>query len=544
MGADQPGTPAAPSQDRGISEETIRGQLAKVLASPEFARRPVLQNFLSFVVEKVLAGRAHEVKEYTVATEVFGRRASFDASKDSIVRIQAGRLRRALESYYSSCSCRDPVRIEIPKGNYVPTFHRLSASEPDKGESRPEWGEARPTESLGPTVAVMPLVNLTGDPGQEYFAEGLTEELTHELARFQGLSVVASYSTIQMKNERAGVRQMARRLGVRFLLEGGMRRDPGIIKISVRLIDTASELQVWSEQYRRELKSESLIALQEEIAGKVAGKIGDLFGVISSHMSRESRKKPPDNLNTYDAFLRYFHYHFFFSSESFAAAFEALESALAEEPENGLAWSLLGHLYALNYALEYFPANTPLESATAMARKGVALDPENQLAHIILSFVFFLQNERDHFFQEADKAFALNPNNPSSIAWIGWGRALYGDWEPGLALLARGMRLNPHCPGWYYAAPYFDYYRRGRYPEALGAARQFNTPQLFWDPLLLAAALGQMGRKLEAQAEVERLVTLKPDFTTRGSDLISTYIKSPSLIEATLDGLRKAGLKI
>ncbi len=545
MSSERSGFPSTvPTQDLGVSEEAVKDQLAKLIVSPELARRPVLRHFLSFVVEKVLAGRAHEVKEYTVAIEVFGRRESFDASKDSIVRIQAGRLRRALERYYASCSGHDPVKIEIPKGSYVPTFHKLSAPESGKGKAWPEWGGARPTESPGPTVAVLPLVNMTNDPAQEYFADGLTEELTHELARYQGLSVVASYSTVQMKNERAGAREMAQRLGVRFLLEGGVRRDVDLIKISVRLIDTATELQVWSEQYRRELKTVSLIAVQEEISGKVAGKIGDLFGVISWRMSRESLKKPPGSLNTYDAFLRYFHFLLSLTSESLTAAFKALEDAVAEEPENGLAWSLLAHLYANNYALEYFQADTSIETATAMARKGVVLDPENQLAHLILAFVLFLQNERDAFFREAETAFTLNPNNPASISWVGWARALYGDWKLGLALLAKGMQLNPHCPGWYYAAPYFDYFRRGKYPEALEAARQFNTPQLFWDPLLLAAALGQMGRELEAQAEVERLLALKPDFPARASFLITLYAKSPSLIEAILDGLRKAGLKI
>jgi adenylate cyclase len=545
MGSDRSGFPStAPIQDVGIPEEAVKDQLAKLLTSPEFARRPVLRVFLSFVVEKVLAGRAHEIKEYTVAIEVFGRKENFDASKDSIVRIQAGRLRRALERYYASCGGHDLVKIEIPRGSYVPTFQKLSAGEVGKGKTWPEWGGARPTESLGPTVAVLPLVNMTNDAEQEYFADGLTEELTHELARFQGLSVVASYSTMQLKNERAGTREMAQRLGVRFLLEGGVRRDVDLIKISVRLIDTATELQVWSEQYRRELKTESIIALQEEIAGKVAGKIGDLFGVISLRMSIESQKRPPDSLSTYDAFLRYFHYHFSLSSESFVAAFKALEDAVAEEPENGLAWSLLAHLHANNYALEYSRTDSSLDRATTMARKGVALDPGNQLAHLILAFVFFLRNERDSFFREAEIAFALNPNNPASISWVGWARALYGDWEPGLALLAKGMELNPHCPGWYYAAPYFDYFSKRSYPEALRAARQFNTPQLFWDPLLLAAALGQMGRELEAQAEVERLLALKPDFPSRASFLISLYAKSPSLIEAILDGLRKAGLKI
>ena len=115
-----------------------------------------------------------------------------------------------------------------------------------------------------------------------------------------------------------------------------------------------------------------------------------------------------------------------------------------------------------------------------------------------------------------------------------------GTWS----LLEKGIGLNPYFPGWYHLAPYFDCYRQGRYPQALGEARQFNMPQLFWDPLLLAAALGQMGRELEARAEVERLLALRPDFPTCASRLIGMFVKTPSLVEATLDGLRKAGLKI
>jgi adenylate cyclase len=544
MSAEQSGSPpTALGSDREFSEEIIRGQLATVLASPEFARRPVLRNFLSFVVEKALAGRSHEIKGYTVATEVFGRNENFDGQKDSVVRIQAGRLRRALERYYLSSGAQDPVKIEIPKGSYEPRFHRLSTPESGKGGSRPERGGPAFTLSHGPSVAVMPLVNLTGDPGQEYFTDGLTEEFTRELARFQNLRVVASHSTLQMKGVKACAREMGQRLGARFLVEGSVRKEADQVKISVGLIDTTTGLQIWGEQYRRELRAESLITLQEDIGRRVASKVGDLFGIISTQLSKESQKKPPGTLTTYDALLRYHHYQTSLSAEAFARAFKALEDAAVEEPESGLAWSLLANLYANNYALGHSQMKTTLETAMAMARKGASLDPGNQLVRAILAFVLFLQNDKDNFFREAEECVALNPNNPAIIGFIGWATALYGDWEHGLALMEKGIELNPHFPGWYHLAPYFDCYRQGRYSEAFREARQFNMAQLFWDPLLQAAALGQMGRESEAGSEIDRLLVLRPDFPTCGSRLIGFYVKTPSLIEATLDGLRKAGLK-
>jgi adenylate cyclase len=543
MGAVQSGPPSnAAAAESGLSGKIIRDQLATVLGSPEFAKRAVLRKFLSFVVEKYLAGQSHMIKEYTVATEVSGRRESFDSLSDSIVRMQAGRLRRALERYYFSSGAHDPVRIEIPKGSYVPVFHKISTAGPGNERFEPELGRPARSPACEPSVAVMPLVNLTADPGQEYFTDGMTEELTQELARFQHLRVIASYSTLQRKEDKASASEIAQRLGARFLLEGCVRKEDKTVKVSIRLHDTVSGMQVWGEQYRRELMAQRLMALQEDIARSVAGRVGDAFGVISAQLSRESRKKHPKSMNTYEAFLRYHHYHTCFSAESFTAAFKALEDAVAEEPESGLAWSMLANLHTNSCLLGYSQADTTLEVAMAMARKGVSLDPRNQLSHHILAYILFICNERDAFIREAEEAVSLNPNNPATIGFMGWMKALYGDWESGIALLARATQLNPHFPGYYHIAPYFDHYRRAMYPEALREARQIHMPQLFWDPLLVTAALGQMG--MEARTELERLLALRPDFSTSGSCLISMLVKSPSLVEATLDGLRKAGLKI
>jgi adenylate cyclase len=142
-----------------------------------------------------------------------------------------------------------------------------------------------------------------------------------------------------------------------------------------------------------------------------------------------------------------------------------------------------------------------------------------------MAYLHFRFDERDLFLLEAEKAMALNPNSPFYIGYLGWLLALYGEWDRGLAILVKGMELNPHYPGWFRMAPYLYFYHQGRYMEALQEAQQFQMPQLFWDPLLRVAALGQLGREREAAQALAELLRLKPDFSTNGPFLIGCYVK-------------------
>jgi adenylate cyclase len=257
-----------------ISEESIRRHLARILDSPQFAGSPHLRSFLRFIVEKTLAGGAADIKAYTVATRVLGRKPDFDPNLDPIVRIQAGRLRRSLEQYYRDPGRSDGVVITVPKGAYVPVFSPVSRQE-GTGLVIPEARyEPELTVPSGPSVAVMPLLNLTGDRQQEYFAEGLADELTSELARYQDLRVVAYQSTRRWKGQKIDPRGAGQDLGARFLIEGSIRKDAKTVKIDLHVVDTQNSFIIWGEQYCRELKADSLIALQEEIARMVAAKTG------------------------------------------------------------------------------------------------------------------------------------------------------------------------------------------------------------------------------------------------------------------------------
>ena len=333
----------------------------------------MLCDFLRFVVEKTLSGCAQEIKGYTVATEVFGRKADFDAGKDTIVRIQGGRLRRALERYYLTIGGQDPIRIDIPKGAYVPTFHLVARAETGVDASTVAQDEAVLSPPPGPSVAVLPLLNLTGGRKQEFFADGLAEEITNELARYQDLRVIAFQSTLRWRGAKFDAREVGRDLHIRFFLEGSIRKEATLIKITVRLVDTVNGMQVWGDQYQRQLKPDKLIALQEEIAQNVAGKIGSEYGIIPRNLSKESRKKPPESLDTYEAFLRFYHHVTVLTPETFEEALRALEQAVTREPECGLAWSLLAHLYFMNYnAAILSPKDPPGKSPGFCQERGVA----------------------------------------------------------------------------------------------------------------------------------------------------------------------------
>ena len=191
-------TPPEVDPRSGLSHVAIRAQLDRILTHREFHATDKMRDFLRFVVEEKLAGRASRLKGYTIATRVFARGDDFDAAQDPVVRIQAGRLRRALERYYLVAGGRDPIFIDIPKGRYIPYFSAQNAA-PERRRSRSSTDAGKPPGSpTGPSVAVLPLVNLSDDPGQHFFTVGLVEDLATELSRFQDIAVIPMLAFIPL----------------------------------------------------------------------------------------------------------------------------------------------------------------------------------------------------------------------------------------------------------------------------------------------------------------------------------------------------------
>jgi len=178
----------------------------------------------------------------------------------------------------------------------------------------------------------------------------------------------------------------------------------------------------------------------------------------------------PINLKAYDAVLKFYHYETVLTPESFDTALEALEQAIEVDPGYGLAYAMIGHLHADNYALGFQKIDAPLEKALMHAQKGVALEPQNQFVHDALTLVYFHQGIKSPFMQSVAETIALNPNSPYIIGVAGWHMIMFGEWKQGLDLVKRGMDLNPYYPTWFHLATFIFHYRDAEYEKAYSEA--------------------------------------------------------------------------
>jgi len=537
MAPDKPTDLSEISPEASLPEpDAVRRQMDRILGAPAFRATDAQRAFLQFVVEKVLGGEADEIKGYTVATQVFGRREDFDQATDPIVSIQANQLRRALEHYYLTTGADDPIRIDMPKGTYVPVFLPQDPG-PSENATQRQTMEDSGVEPSWPTLLIRPFQNRTGDSELDYLGMGLATDLAMEITRYQEIRVIL------MQNPDATQRR-ASDTAARFLIDGSVQKDSSGIRVSVALVDTTTGIQIWGDAYQSVFDAEGLISFQEGIAATIAGKITCEAGIISKMLTLESKQKPPSELKTYEAILRYYEFNVRFTAGAFFSAFEALTFASEKEPECGLVWSMLARLYAVNCSLELFGLNTPIETALSYATRGVHLEPANQRTRLILAFVLLFKDDISHGLIEAEQCYRLNPNSLILLDNIGYLMTLLGDWERGPSLIRRAMSVNPyyniaaHYPLW------VDWIRKEDYRQAYNETLNFRLPGLFWDPLMRAAACGLIGKQEEGNRAVDDLLALKPDFSKRGRRLIRYYIKFDDIVNRTVEGLEKCGLQI
>jgi len=523
------------------NESAVRKQLGQILASPEFDSSRRSRDFLRFAVEETLEGRPDGINQYTIATRIFGRRDDFDPTVDPIVRIQAGRLRRALERYYLVAGTEDPVRIELPKGTYVPVFCWASEAKPGPGNAAKRARAASPAP--GCRVAVLPLQNLSGNGEQDFFASGLSAELTAELGGYENLTVIARHSTFALHDEISDPLEVGRILGVRFLLSGGVWKDDRRVKVTIHLIDASDGEVLWSERFLRDLSAGDLIEIQEEIARRAAVTIGTECGVIPRRLLSESRRKEPQNLSSYEAVLLYYDYHTAVTPKKFRAARSALEQAVERDPGYALAWGALANLYVDNILLELDKQPCLLDDAKECIQKGLALAPESAILHSIRGWVSFARGDRDQAIEAVERVVALGGYSGYYAGLCGWYITLRGAWEWGMSLMESASDVMPIPPSWVRHAPCVYYFQKGDYAAAYAQVAEIGMPQTFWTPLLRAINLVRLGREEEARGAVDQMLAMRPDFPDRARDLLKAYIKVGGVVDEILTALREAGLE-
>ena len=517
-------------------QKAIREQLVRILNSGPFHQSQRRQRFLEYLVNETLAGRGERLKAYNVALEVFERPETFDPTTDPLVRIEAARLREKLREYYGTEGQSDAIHIDLPKGTYAPLIEFQEGGQQVKIVSkrrlpwqiilpalalilalgafgtwltRDLWMPARAPE--GPAIAVLPFVNLSGDPQQEYFSDGLTEDLMTELSRAsRDLRVLARNTTFQYKGKAVDVPKLGHDLGVRYVLEGSIRRTDDRVRVMAQLIDTQTGAHVWADRFDREMAD--IFLVQDEIVSQIVAKIAGNFGVIDINEARSATRKNPDEIQAYDLVLRaQAVMRPEWSHETFSASKELLRQAIALDPLNARARRELAYLAVIGWVFRFDKTPEPPQEITAQAAKAVQLDPADARAHMVAASAYFFNKQLDLFEREAQQAMELAPYDAEILATLACMIADTGQWQRGVTLAEKANALNADAAiGWYHHTMYYDYYLKGDYERALEFRRLHPDQKAIHAYIEYIPVYGQLGRTQEALENWRKLLADVP----------------------------------
>jgi len=396
----------------------------------------------------------------------------------------------------------------------------------------------------GPTIAVLPFENMSGDAEQGYFSDGLTEEIITRLSRFPLFFVIARNSTNQYKGQAVDVRQVGRDLGARYVVEGSVRKSGETIRVTVQVLDAEDGTHLWAETYDRDLTASNIFSIQDEITDRISTTIADVSGILWDASAAAVREKPTDDLAAYECVLRLGAYYDLPTPGEHLEVRRCLERAVATDPNYARAWIALAFAVLDESRWGFNPRPGSLERALEVAQRGVQLDDDDAVARQALALVYFHLHDLDAFRAEAEQAIALDPNGSTALADMGTHLVYTGELERGSAMVRKAVALNPKHPNWYYWSLSFTEYQKENYDKALEYGLKIDSPNVFWNHVFLAAAYGQLGRTAEARTAIDKLLKLYPDFAENAMDEHRQLNFTDDAIRRYFDGLRKAGLDV
>lgn len=448
---------------RTPTSEEIRIQLAKLLASPQFSRSARMSRFLRFTVEQALAGAGDQVKEYLVGTEVFDRAPDYDPRVDPIVRVEARRLRAKLTAYYKSIGKPDPVYIELPKGAYTPIF-RLGGASP--------LPRAQAQETERTSIAVLPFANFSPQADDDYFSDGLTEELLVLLTRVGRLRVLAWNSVSKFRGREQDLGLIREELHADVILRGSVRRGSvggsgARVRVTAQLIDTETGAYLWSESFDRQLHD--VVSIQEEIAGAIVHTLR-----LALRPPREAL--PPArrvNVECYNLCLQARFHARTRTADGLRRSLDSYTRAIEADPESAKAHAGVADSYSLLADYGVIHPREAMPRAEQAAQCALRLDPDSAEAATALAFI---RSVFDWKWEEGEmlyrRAIALNPSFSQARHWFAVDfLALFGRFDEAEPQIQRARDLDPLSLVTHEGSPYLMLLKRD-YEACLAELRQ------------------------------------------------------------------------
>jgi adenylate cyclase len=395
-----------------------------------------------------------------------------------------------------------------------------------------------------PSIAVLPFDNMSGDPEQEYFADGISEDLITALSKIRWFFVIARNSTFTYKGQAVEVTQVARELGVRYVIEGSVRKAGNRVRITAQLIDATTGRHVWAERYDRDLAD--IFELQDEMTQTIAGAVEP---ELSAAERERSLRKPPESLDAWETYQRGLWHLWNFNKDENAEAQRVLRRAQELDPSFATAYAFESYSHYLDAVLAFSDSpGDSLAAALTAAKKALALDDQDPVAYFALGRVYMMHGQHDASIAELETALALNPSFAMAHHGLGSALMLSGRLEDAAEALDNAMRLSPRDPVSWGTMCFrsMTCTLQRQYEAAADWGRKaVHEPRSakggYWSHAVLASALGNLGQSAEARAAVEEALRRKPDLSL--AYLETTFpTKHPGGLDPYLDGLRKAGL--
>jgi adenylate cyclase len=391
-----------------------------------------------------------------------------------------------------------------------------------------------------PSIAVLPFVNMSDDPKQEYLSDGITEQIITSISKIPRLFVISRTSSFKYKGKAVDIKRVGRELGVKYVLEGSVQRSGDRLRITAQLIDALTGKHLWAERYDRDFKD--LFALQDEITLKI---IQSLSVKLTEGDRARLQSGGTYNLKAVEKIFEAVKYARAFNRESNATARKLYEETIALDPEFAGAYTGLAMTHFMDVQLR--ASKSPRESyakATKLLKKAIALDENFGLPHSHLCAIYGMQRQYEKAIAEGEKAVALNPNSDRALEWLGLAMDWVGRPEEAIALYEKAMRLCPFPPSYYYLNLGHAYRSMERYKEAITEYKKalHLTPNNVLAFAGLAICYSSLGQEEEARAAAAELLKINPKFFFKGYVKRLPY-KNQALKERWRDALQKAGLK-
>ena len=394
-----------------------------------------------------------------------------------------------------------------------------------------------------PSIAVLPFANMSGDPKQEFFSDGITDEIITALTKVRDLFVISRQSTFSYKGKAAKVNQVSEELGVRYVLEGSVHRSGDRIRITAQLIDALAGHHLWAERYERDLKD--LFALQDEITMKILTAAQVKLTEGEQALTTAKYFKGKQGLDCYLKYLEGLKYHRGFNIEDTRMARRITEEAIAMCPDIPMVYVLMGFVNQMEYWMGLGKSSREcIESGIEMVQKAIAMDDSVPIAHGLLSQFYSFKREYDKSIVEGERAVAVEPGGEVAHAFYATSLNFAGRWEEAVPMYQKALRLNPFGTTALYLNFGNSLRLSGRFEEAVSAYKK--AIQLSPDNIIahfsLSVTYVTMGQEKEARAEAAEVLRINPKFSVYNFAKALPY-KDQSVIDKIIDASRKAGLK-